>query len=110
MHGDFNFWKYTLRALEISNIQGAGLVYNCDKRDMVGNSIKPTYSRVRHLIKHVHMHSFIDKYPYTEFLQLLKDDKYEGYLSSEIDGSTCDAETVLGYYAALYYSMVSNLK
>lgn len=110
MHGDFNFWKYTLKALELSNIPGAGLVYNCDKRDMIGNSIKPTYSRVRHLIKHVHMHALIGTYPYKEFLQLLKDDGYDGYLSAEIDGPTSDAETVLAYYSALYYEMVSNLK
>ena len=56
------------------------------------------------------MHSLWKNYPYKEFLQLLKDDGYEGYLSAEIDEYSTDAETVLKYYSMLYYEMLSNLK
>jgi sugar phosphate isomerase/epimerase len=110
MHGTFNNWNYALRAIEYSGSKDAGLVYNCDPRDVVGKSVRNTYSRVRHLIKHVHMHSLWKNYPYKEFLQLLKDDGYEGYLSAEIDEYSTDAETVLKYYSMLYYEMLSNLK
>lgn len=109
MHGDLNYWKYAIKALEYSGAPDAGLVYNSDLRDMVGGSIKETYSHVRHLIKHVHMHDFISGYPYNELLQLLKDDGYNGYLSAEIRESS-DPEKVLAYYSKLYYQMLNNLK
>jgi sugar phosphate isomerase/epimerase len=109
MHGDLNFWKYTKNVLKHTGISDAGAVYNSDLRDKVGDSIKGTYSQVKHLIKHVHMHDFILDYPYKELFQLLKDDKYNGYLSAEIRESA-DAEKVLAYYAKLYYEMMSNLK
>ncbi len=110
MHGDFNFWKYAKKAVEYSKIPDLGLVYNCSPLDKVGDSIRATYNQVRHLIRHVHMHSFLRPYPYKEFLQLLKDDGYEGFLSAEIDEKSTDAETVAGYYAKLYYEMLSSLK
>ncbi len=109
MHGNFNFWKYAIKALEYSNVPGLGLIYNCDQKDKVGNSIKVTYNRVKHLIKHIHMHSFLNPYPYKELLQLLLADGYEGYLSAEIDKKSTDAETVAGYYAKLFYEMLSSL-
>lgn len=110
MHGHFNFWKYAIKAVKQSGIKDLGLVYNCSPKDKVGESINSTYSRVRHLIKHVHMHSFLKPYPYKELMQLLKDDGYEGYLSAEIDEYSTDAETVAAYYAKLYYEMLSTLK
>lgn len=115
MHGDFNNWNYALKAVKYSQMPDAGLIYNCSIRDMVGSTIKPTYDRVKHLIKHVHMHSFIKRrnnkqYPYKELLRLLKNDGYDGYLSSEIDERSSDPETVLAYFSALYYEMISTLK
>ena len=35
MHGTFNNWNYALRAIEYSGQKDAGLVYNCDPRDVV---------------------------------------------------------------------------
>lgn len=110
MHADFNNWNYAVKAIEYSGSKDARLLYNCDSRDVVGNSVNATYSRVRHLIKHIHMHSLWRKYPYKELLQLLKNDGYNGYLSAEIDEYSTDAETVLTYYSMLYYEMLSNLK
>lgn len=110
MHSDFNNWNYVLRAIDYSGAKDAGLVYNCDPRDIVGGSVKSTYSRVRRLIRHVHMHSLWKNYPYKELLQLLKDDGFDGYISAEIDEYSTDAETILKYYSMLYYEMLSTLK
>lgn len=110
MHGDFNFWRYAIKAVEYSKVPGLGLIYNCSVKDKVGDSISSTYSRVRHLIRHVHMHTLLNAYPHKELLQLLKDDGYEGYISAEIDEYSTDAETVAGYYAKVYHEMLSTLK
>lgn len=40
MHGDFNNWNYALKAVDYSKSQEAGLIYNCDTKDILGNSIK----------------------------------------------------------------------
>jgi sugar phosphate isomerase/epimerase len=110
MHGDFNFWRYAIKSIEYSGIPNLGLVYNCNPKDKVGESVRDTYSRVKHLIRHVHMHSFLSPYPYKEIMQLLKNDGYEGYFSAEIGEYSADPETVAGYHAKLYYEMLSTLK
>ncbi len=110
MHGDFNFWKYAIKAVEYSEVPGLGLIYNCSQKDKVGESVKSTYSHIKHLIRHVHMHSLLKPYPHKEIMQLLKNDGYEGYISAEIDEYSSDAETVAAYYAKLYYEMLSTLK
>jgi len=108
MHGQFNYWGFALGALKASEVQDAGLIYNCDLRDLVGGSITQTYSMVREKIKHVHIHEFYSGFPYPEFFQLLKNDGYNGFMSAEISAST-DPERVLAYYAAMYKMIITNL-
>ncbi len=107
MHGQFNFWKYALRAVEIADHPRIAIVYNCDNRDINGGSIAATYSYVRHRIRHIHMHEFTDIYPYKELFGLLKKDGYQGYLSAEINGGP-ESERLAGYYAALYRELAAN--
>ena len=107
MHGQFNFWKYTLRAVEIANHPRIAIVYNCDNRDLIGGSCAATYSYVRHRIRHIHMHEFTDIYPYRELFGLLKKDGYQGYLSAEINGGP-ESERVAAYYAACFRELVAN--
>jgi sugar phosphate isomerase/epimerase len=107
MHGQFNFWKYTLRAVEIANHPRVAIVYNCDNRDIIGGSIAATYSYVRARIRHIHMHEFTDIYPYGELFGLLKKDGYSGYLSAEITGGP-ESERIAAYYAALFRELVAN--
>ena len=103
MHGQFNFWKYTLAAVEHAAHPRVDLVYNCDPRDVIAGSIATTYSYVWDRVRHVHMHELDSGYPYKELFGLLREDGYEGYLSAEINASP-DPERVLGLYAALFYA------
>ena len=107
MHGQFNFWKYALRAVEIADHPRIAIVYNCDNRDLIGGSIAATYSYVRTRIRHIHMHEFTDIFPYGELFGLLKKDGYPGYLSAEINGGP-ESERIAAYYAALFRELVAN--
>lgn len=102
MHGQFNYWYFARSAVEHAGHEGVGLVYNSDVRDLVGGSVAPTYERVRHLIRHVHMHAFTRGYPYPELFALLQRDGYGGYLSSEIDQEVPTPEDYLLMYGQLF--------
>jgi sugar phosphate isomerase/epimerase len=102
MHGQFNYWHFARRAIEIAGHPGLGIVYNCDNRDLVAGSVASTYERVRHLVRHVHMHAFTRGYPYPELFGLLQRDGYTGYLSSEIDAEVPTSEDYLLMYAQLF--------
>jgi len=106
MHGQFNFWKYALRAVEIADHPRVGIVYNCDMPDLVGGSVSATYSYVQPRIRHIHMHDLTDPFPYRELFGLLKQDRYAGYLSSEVQGGP-GAERIAAYYAALFRELVA---
>lgn len=101
MHGQFNFWGFARAAVEHAAHPRVALVYNCDRRDMVGGSVAATYGRVRDLIRHVHMHELTNGYPYPELFALLQRDGYEGYLSSEVEQEVPPPEEYLHLYAAL---------
>lgn len=102
MHGQFNYWHFARTAVEHAAHPRVGIVYNCDNRDLVAGAAAPTYERVRHLIRHVHMHAFTRGYPYPELFGLLRRDGYTGYLSSEIDQEIPTAEDYLLMYAQLF--------
>jgi sugar phosphate isomerase/epimerase len=102
MHGQFNYWYFARSAVEQAAHERVGVVYNCDPRDLVGGSVAPTYARVRHLIRHVHMHAFTRGYPYPELFGLLQRDGYLGYLSSEIDQEVPTPEDYLLMYGQLF--------
>ena len=102
MHGQFNFWRYALGAVEKAALPNVGIVYNCDRRDEIAGSVQETYSYVRDYINHVHMHDFTNGFPYGPVLRMLRDDGYEGYCSSEIDRAGPAPERVLAYYALLF--------
>jgi sugar phosphate isomerase/epimerase len=102
MHGQFNWWRYAVTAVQHAALPNVGIVYNCDPRDVVGGSVSETWREVVPYVRHVHMHELTDpRYPYREFLGLCAEWGYDGYLSAEIEASA-DADRVLGYYAALY--------
>lgn len=102
MHGQFNYWHFARTAIEHADHPQLGLVYNCDLRDVVGGSVAATYGRVRHLIRHVHMHAFTHGYPYPELFGLLQEDGYSGYCSSELDQELPPPEEFLAMYAQLF--------
>jgi len=97
MHGQYNFWGYALSALQYANRQNTGILYNCDARDLVGGSMRETFSRVKKYVKHVHMHDFDKGYPYLQLFEELVRMGYEGYVSAEITESSEQAK-VLGLH------------
>lgn len=103
MHGQFNYWGFARSAVEIAGHPRVGIVYNCDRRDLVAGSVAATYSQVRTLIRHVHLHGFTGSYPYPELFALLQRDGYDGYLSSEVEGvDNPSREQYFAMYAALF--------
>lgn len=104
MHGQFNFWGYALGALDSAKRDNVGILYNCDKRDLVGGSVLPTYERVAAHIRHVHLHNFEDDFPYQELFFLLNRDGYTGYVSAEIQPSQ-DPLRVMALTGALYRAL-----
>ena len=102
MHGQFNLWKYALGVVEHADHPSAALNYNSDRRDLVGGSVRETYSRVREHIRHVHLHDLEAPYPYVELFELLQQDGYEGYCSLEVDYRGGDPEKVMALYAELW--------
>jgi sugar phosphate isomerase/epimerase len=94
MHGQFNYWGYALAAVEKANRPNLGILYNSDKRDIVGGSIRETFNRVKKYVRHVHMHDICDAYPYDQLFEELVSMGYEGYVSAEISASS-DPERVL---------------
>jgi sugar phosphate isomerase/epimerase len=108
MHGDFNDWRAATLAVKWANHPRAGIVYNCDQRDIVDGSVRQCFEAVRHLLRHVHYHSLLVDYPYKELLGLLRGMGYQGYLSAELPAST-DPETVMGLTAALMREYIQSL-
>jgi len=87
MHGQYNYWGYALPALKEAGRPNAGILYNCDNRDLVGGSVAETFSRVKDFVRHVHMHDVNKGYPYVQLFEELVRMGYGGYISAEIDGS-----------------------
>jgi sugar phosphate isomerase/epimerase len=103
MHGQFNYWGFARSAVELANHPRVALVYNCDRQDLVAGSVAATYSRVRSLIRHVHLHELTDGFPYPELFRLLAADSYTGYVSSEIEApDALSREQYFASYAALF--------
>ena len=97
MHGQYNYWGYALPAIKYAGMPNTGILYNCDNRDLVGGSIRETFSRVKRYVRHVHMHDFGMGYPYLQLFEELALMDYEGYVSAEINGSSEPAR-VLGLH------------
>ena len=97
MHGQFNYWGYTLDALALANRPNLGILYNCDKRDLVGGNMRETFSRVKKYVRHVHMHELCDIYPYHQLFEELVDMGYDGYVSAEVK-ATSDPVRVLSLH------------
>lgn len=109
MHGDFYYWEYALKSVQIANHPKVGIMPNCDGREAVDGSIRQSYEGVKDHVRHIHLHELDDSkgFNYKEFFGLLKRDGYEGFMSAEIQPSD-DPGRVLGLYTALWREMVEN--
>lgn len=110
MHGQFNHWKYARGVMELIDIPGTGLNYNCDPRDVIAGSVQETYFQVREWIEHVHMHDLEalgpGAYPYVELFGLLMRSGYAAYCSLEVDYQGGDPDKVIALYASLWRTQV----
>lgn len=107
MHGQFNYWKYALGVVEQADHPNAAINYNCDRRDLVGGSLRETFTRVHEYIEHVHLHDLEADFPYVELFGFLQEDGYEGYCSLEVDYRGGDPEKVMALYGELWRAQVA---
>ncbi len=108
MHGDFYYWKYTLRAVEIADHDSIGIVYNCDSRETRWGPVGEFLYPVAPYLRHIHLHNLEDPtYPYGELFRILKNMGYHEFVSLEAGGSE-DPERVIALYARLFEWMYWN--
>ncbi len=108
MHGDFYYWEYALRAVEIADHPGIGIVYNCDPRETNWGPISNHLDPIRSYLRHVHLHDLeATDYPYPELFRILKNVGYAGFASLECSASD-DPERVIAIYARLFEWMYWN--
>jgi len=102
MHGDFYYWKYALRSVQIADHDRIGIVYNCDSRETRWSPIGEFLGPVAPYLRHIHTHNLEDpRYPYGELFRILKNMGYHEFMSIEGGGSD-DAERVIAIYARLF--------
>ena len=108
MHGDFYYWEYTLRAVQIADHPSIGVVYNCDPRETRWGPIRTFIDPVAPYLRHIHLHDLeSSKYPYADLFRILRDLGYAQFASLECGGSQ-DPERVIGLYAVLFRSMYAS--
>jgi sugar phosphate isomerase/epimerase len=100
MHGDFYWWEYTLRAVELANHPRVGIVHNCDPREMSYGPISGFYEPLKQHVRHVHLHDLENGYPYAALIGMLKRDGYTGFLSLEAEASP-EPRRIIATYALL---------
>lgn len=106
MHGKFNFWGYVIEAVKLTGKANVGILYNCDNRDIVKDSVIETYERIAPFMRHVHMHELDSPiFPYMQLFSLLIRDGYTGYLSAEIAYNP-DPKRFMSLYGTLYRKLV----
>lgn len=109
MHGDFYYWEYALRSVELADHPGIGIVYNCDPRETKWGPIRSFIDPVSRYLRHVHLHNLEARnYPYAEFFRIMKDLGYAQFVSLECSGSS-DPERVIALYAKLFQWMSWNV-
>ena len=108
LHGDFYYWEYTLRAVQLASHPRIGIVYNCNPEEMAFGSIGQFLEPIKPYLRHVHLHELENGYPYRLLFRFLKDIGYTGFNSVESDTPSPDAERVIAIYALLYRAWVES--
>lgn len=105
MHGTFQYRKDILEVMANAGTDNCGLVYNCDLGDLNGGSCEVTVDLLKDYIAHVHMHCFLNGYPYDELFTLLKEAKYSRWYSIVVDEPSSDTDRLIGYFSKLARSL-----
>lgn len=106
LHGDFSYWEYSLRAVELADHQRVGIVYNCNVSELPYGSIGQFLEPIKPYLRHVHLHELENVYPYKLLFRWLKDIGYTGFNSVESDPPSPDAERIIQIYSLLYEAWV----
>jgi sugar phosphate isomerase/epimerase len=118
MHGQFYYWEYALKAVQIADHPNVAINYNCDMKDMVDGSIAFTFAQVKDYVKHVHVHNMESMgkpveglfrpggpFPYRELFGILKGMDYPYYCSMEVGAPLGGNKHVAAMYAALFRAL-----
>lgn len=91
------------KIMQIANHPLVVVCWNSNPGEPINGSIKQPFDLLKSKFGQTfHIHDLFDKtYPYRELFQLLKAEKYEGYMLSE-SPATADAPRVMRYYRALF--------
>ncbi|MGM0621973.1 MAG: sugar phosphate isomerase/epimerase family protein [Bacteroidota bacterium] len=83
--------------------------WNCSSTDLEDGGLEENFNSIKDRIKGVHMHELHnEKYPYRQFLKLLRDHDHTVYCNAEIDKS-CEPITLMKYYRALFLAYQDEL-
>jgi len=108
MHGDFYYWEYALRSVEIADHPSIGIVYNSDPRETKLGPIGASMDPIKPYLRHIHLHGLeAPNYPYPELFRILRNMGYAEFASLECGGSA-DPERVIALYAKLFDWMYWN--
>ncbi len=108
LHGDFSYWEYALRAVEIADHVRVGIVYNCNRSEIAYGSIGQFLNPIAPYLRHVHLHELENGYPYQLLFRWLKDHGYTGFCSVESDTPSSDPERIIQIYSLLYRAWVDS--
>jgi len=106
LHGDFSYWEYSLRAVQIADHPRIGIVYNCNTSEIKYGSIGQFLEPIKPYLRHVHLHELEKPYPYRLLFRFLKNIGYTGFNSVESDTPSPDAERIVHIYSLLYRAWV----
>ncbi len=79
-----------------------GLCWNSNPTDVINGSVKQNFELLRPWIKNAHINDLTNGYPYRELFHLLQASGYNRYALCEYGAGSCEPETFLRYYRALF--------
>lgn len=102
MHNGFAQWEDALEVVKKVNHPRCYLIHNCQPANTPSDDFDRVFETIRPHLGHVHFHDFLDpRFPYKKFIGKLRDTKYEGYCSLELNPSQ-DPLRVLHLTRALF--------
>ena len=90
------------RIMEVADHPKVGVCWNSNDTDVVDGSIRNNFELLRPWIRSVHITELWSGYPYRELFGLLRESGYGGYCLCEVADESCEPDTFMHYYAALF--------
>jgi sugar phosphate isomerase/epimerase len=104
-----NYIPYIKQMIDYSESEHVYVNWNCDLRDKEGEGFEHNFNLVKDRIRGVHMHElWEEEYPYRKFFELMRKNKYTGYLNAEIPESP-EPVRLMKYYRALFLALQNEI-